>query len=172
MDASPIDLHHLARAVELARDARARGDHPFGAVLVTAEGTVVEAMNSVTTANDPTGHAETNLVRFSASLGSEVLAASTLYTSTEPCAMCAGAIYWAGIGRMVYALSGHALVQLVSEASGVGSADSRSADSRSADSPSLDLPSREVFARGGGSIEVVGPIDVVGAVEVHDGMWG
>lgn len=167
MDASPIDLHHLARAVELARDARGRGDHPFGAVLVTADGTVVEAMNSVTTANDPTGHAETNLVRFSASLGAEVLASSTLYTSTEPCAMCAGAIYWAGIGRMVYALSGHSLVQLVSEASGVGSAGSRSADS-----PSLDLPSREVFARGGGSIEVVGPIDIVGAAEVHDGMWG
>lgn len=68
---------------------------------------------------------------------------------------------------MVYALSGHSLVQLVSEASGVGSAGSRSADS-----PSLDLPSREVFARGGGSIEVVGPIDIVGAAEVHDGMWG
>lgn len=157
MDASPTDLLHLSRAVELARDARARGDHPFGAVLVTADGAVVEAMNSVTTTNDPTGHAETNLVRFSASLGAEVLASSTLYTSTEPCAMCAGAIYWAGIGRMVFALSGHSLVQLVSEASGV---------------LTLDLPSREVFARGGSTIEVLGPIDVAGAVEVHDGMWG
>jgi len=157
MDASPTDLHHLGRAVELAREARARGDHPFGAVLVTADGAIVEAMNSVTTANDPTGHAETNLVRLSASLGASVLATSTLYTSTEPCAMCAGAIYWAGIGRMVFGLSGHALVQLVSDASGV---------------LTLDLPSREVFDRGGSAIEVVGPVDVPGAVEVHDGMWG
>ncbi|QNE48104.1 nucleoside deaminase [Glaciihabitans sp. INWT7] len=162
MDASPTDLDHLARAVQLARDARARGDHPFGAVLVTRDGTVVEAMNSVTTTNDPTGHAETNLVRSSAALGAGVLASSTLYTSTEPCAMCAGAIYWAGVGRMVYALSGSALVELVAEASGSPRAESRS----------LDLPSREVFARGTGSIEVLGPVEIDGAVEVHDGMWG
>ena len=157
MDPSPIDREHLRRTVDLARDARSRGDHPFGAVLVTSTGVVVEALNSVNTAHDPTGHAETNLVRLSASLGAEVLASSTLYTSTEPCAMCAGAIYWAGIGRLVYALSGRALVHRVSEASGV---------------LTLDLPSREVFACGGSSIVVVGPVDVDGAVGVHDGMWG
>lgn len=81
--------------------------------------------------------------------------------------MRAGAISWAGIVRMVNTLSGHALMQPVGEASGVGRADQRSTDS-----PSLDLPSREVCARGGGPIEVVGPIDIVGAVEVHDGMRG
>lgn len=157
MDPSPTDIEHLRRAVELAREARARGDHPFGAVLVTPTGTIIEAQNSVNTAKDPTGHAETNLVRLSAFLGAEILASSTLYTSTEPCAMCAGAMYWAGIGRMVFALSGRALAQLVTDASG---------------ELTLELPSREVFARGGRTIEVIGPVDVPGAIEVHDGMWG
>ena len=152
------DLQYLSRAVELAREARERGDHPFGAVLVTADGVIVEAMNSVTTSGDPTGHAETNLVRLAAQrVDAAALPGSTLYTSTEPCAMCAGAIFWSGIGRMVFALSCHALVELVQ---GVGG------------SFTLDLPSREVFARGDHTVEVSGPIEVAGAVEVHAGMWG
>src|SRR6187402_628330 len=114
MDAA--DLTHLARAVELAREARARGDHPFGAVLVTADGRTVEALNSVNTENDPTGHAETNLVRAAAgSVEPEAFAASTLYTSTEPCAMCSGAIYWSGVGRVVFALSEEGLAELVGD---------------------------------------------------------
>lgn len=158
MTATAADIHHLGRAVQLARDARARGDHPFGALLVTAGGTVVEALNSVVTGNDPTGHAETNLVRLAAStVDAAARASSTLYTSTEPCAMCAGAIYWAGIGRMVYALSGHDLAMLVTDASG---------------ELTLDLPSRDVFAHGGATVEVVGPVDVPGATQVHEGMWG
>ena len=154
MDASELD--HLARAIALARDARERGDHPFGALLVTADGRVVEALNSVNTENDPTGHAETNLVRLAASsIELEALASSTLFTSTEPCAMCAGAIYWSGIGRVVFALSEQGLAELVG----------------SADVPTLDLPCREVFARGGRPIEVIGPVDVPDAVAVHEGFW-
>ena len=154
MDAS--DLDHLARAVALARDARERGDHPFGALLVTADGTVVEALNSVNTENDPTGHAETNLVRLAASsVEAGDLASSTLFTSTEPCAMCAGAIYWSGIGRVVFALSEQGLAAIVGEA----------------DEPTLDLPCREVFARGGRPIEVIGPVDLPDAVAVHEGFW-
>jgi len=158
-DASTIP--YLVRAVELARRARVSGNHPFGALLVTGDGTVIEAMNTVTTERDPTGHAETNLVRKAgAALSAEQLAGSTLYTSTEPCAMCAGAIYWAGIGRMVYALSGHALVELVQEVSGCLDG-------------TLDLPSREVFARAGGRpVDVTGPVAMPGALEVHEGMWG
>jgi tRNA(Arg) A34 adenosine deaminase TadA len=149
------DREYLLQAVELARHARARGDHPFGAVLVTADGVVIPAMNSVNSERDPTGHAETNLVRLAAArLSAEQLRTSTLFTSTEPCAMCAGAIYWAGIGRMVFALSGHALVGMVAPGS-----------------PALDLASRDVFAHAATTVDVVGPIDVPGAVEVHDGMW-
>jgi tRNA(Arg) A34 adenosine deaminase TadA len=154
MDATEFD--HLARAVALARDARERGDHPFGALLVTADGRVVEALNSVNTENDPTGHAETNLVRLAASsVEVEALASSTLFTSTEPCAMCAGAIYWSGIGRVVFALSEQGLAELVGDA----------------DEPTLDLPCREVFARGGRPIEVIGPVDLPDAVAVHEGFW-
>jgi tRNA(Arg) A34 adenosine deaminase TadA len=146
----------LERAVALAWDARNRGDHPFGALLVTPEGEVLEALNSVVTAADPTGHAETNLVRLAARLDRAVLAGSTLYTSTEPCAMCSGAIYWSGIGRVVFALSEADLAGLVAEEDGI---------------PPLRLPSREVFARGGREIQVSGPAALPSATAVHEGFW-
>ncbi|MFD4421361.1 nucleoside deaminase [Agromyces sp. NPDC058484] len=151
------DLDHLRRCVELGFESRARGDHPFGSLLVTADGRTVEALNSVVTRHDPTGHAETNLVRAAAEvLPPEVLATSTLYTSTEPCAMCAGAIYWSGIARVVYALGEDALRAIVDEQEGV---------------PTMQLPCREVFAHGGRQVVVVGPTDLPEATEVHDGFW-
>ena len=150
------DEAHLERAVALAWQARERGDHPFGALLVTPDGAVLEARNSVVTGADPTGHAETNLVRLAGRLGRAALAGSTLYTSTEPCAMCAGAIYWSGIGRMVFALSEAELGEMVAEEEGV---------------PPLRLPSREVFARGGRPIVVDGPVALLAARAVHDGFW-
>lgn len=151
------DLPHLRRCVELAQAARDRTDHPFGSVLVTADGRTVEAMNTVVTQSDPTGHAETNLVRAAAAqLPPEVLATSTLYTSTEPCAMCSGAIYWGGIARVVYALSESGLADIVAEQEGV---------------PTMSLPCREVFARGGRPVAVAGPADLPEAVAVHDGFW-
>ncbi|MFG6402346.1 MULTISPECIES: nucleoside deaminase [unclassified Microbacterium] len=155
--AAETDRAYLDQAIALARAARDRGDHPFGAIVVTPAGTIVEGMNSVLTEHDPTGHAETNLVRrAAATLEAVELAAATLYTSTEPCAMCAGAIYWSGIGRVVYALSEDALIEMVREQEGV---------------PTMALPCREVFARGGRAIEVVGPVEVAGAREVHAGFW-
>lgn len=80
-----------------------RSNHPFGSLLVDPDGNVVlEAENIVLTGRDCIGHAELNLVR---TAGGRFDAASlrgyTLYTSPEPCAMCAGAIYWSGIGRVV-----------------------------------------------------------------------
>ena len=101
------DLAHLTRAVELAELARAHGNHPFGALLVTATGEIVEAENTVVIDGDPTGHAETNLVRkASAVLDRTALATATLYTSTEPCAMCCGAVVWSGVRSVVIAGSG------------------------------------------------------------------
>ena len=151
------DTQQLARAIELARSAREHGNHPFGALLVTADGRTVEAENTVLTSGDPTGHAETNLVRRAAeALRPEELATSTLYTSTEPCAMCCGAIFWAGIPTVVFALSGAGLIALLP----------------SRDEWALDLPSREVFARGSHAVEVLGPYDLPGATEVHAGFWG
>ena len=153
----PADIPHLQHAIRLAYAARERGDHPFGAVVVAPDGTVVEGLNSVETGRDPTGHAESNLVRAAAAvLDPAALAASTLYTSTEPCAMCAGAIYWAGIPRVVYALGEDELRRIVEVH-----------DS----SPTLALPSRELFARGGREIAVVGPVPLPGAAEVHEDFW-
>lgn len=147
---------NLRRAIGLAAQARERGDHPFGAIVVSGTH-VVEGMNTVVTQHDPTGHAETNVVRLAAAaLTPEELAAATLYTSTEPCAMCAGAIYWSGIGRVVYALGEDELIRIVDAQEGI---------------PTLALPCREVFARGGRPIEVVGPIALPEAAAVHEGFW-
>ncbi|GAA1061780.1 nucleoside deaminase [Agromyces bracchium] len=151
------DLARLRRCVELARAARERGDHPFGSIVVAADGRVVEGMNTVVTRRDPTGHAETNVVRAAAEvLDADELANATLYTSTEPCAMCSGAIYWSGIPRVVFALSEAGLREIVAEQEGV---------------PTLSLPSREVFARGGRPVTVDGPADLPEAAAVHDGFW-
>lgn len=101
------DEHHLLEAIEFGRRSRENGNHPFGAVLVDAAGEVVlEAENTVLTQHDCTNHAELNLVRAASRRFDEAtLGGCTLYASTEPCAMCAGAIYWSGIGRVVFALS-------------------------------------------------------------------
>ena len=90
------DLQHLRTAIEVAQRAREHGNHPFGALLVDENNQVLlQAENSVVTGKDCTGHAETNLMRLATQHYSpEKLSTCTLYTSTEPCTMCAGAIHW------------------------------------------------------------------------------
>jgi tRNA(Arg) A34 adenosine deaminase TadA len=152
------DETHLQRAVALAWEARELGDHPFGSLLVTPGRAVLEARNTVVTQDDPTGHAETNLVRLAGRRNRTDLVGSSLYTSTEPCAMCAGAIYWSGIGRVVFALSADELAGMGTEEESL---------------PPLRLSSREVFARGGRQIVVDGPAALAGAsAAVHHGFWG
>ena len=146
----------LRRAISLAGSARAHGNQPFGSLLADENGEILlEAENTINTASDATGHAETNLVRLASQKFSfEVLAKSTLYTSTEPCPMCSGAIFWSGIGRVVYALSEDTLYAMTG------------------DSPeSLKLSCREVFARAGRAVEVVGPLLEDEAIKVHEGFW-
>lgn len=153
---SPADAARLRDAIAVARASREAGNHPFGAVLAASDGTVVEGHNTVVTSHDPTGHAEINLVRLvSGRFTAYELASSTLYASTEPCAMCAGAIYWSGIGRVVYALPEEHLAAMVP---GQGE-------------PTMDLPCREVFARGGRAVHVAGPALLALAAEVHRGFW-
>lgn len=149
---------HLRRALRLARLARDRGNHPFGALLADAGGRVCfEAENTVVTHRDCTGHAELNLIRQAcAELDRSELARCTLYTSTEPCAMCAGAIYWAGVSRVVFGLSEGELRALTGD---------------DAANPTMALPCRDVFARGQRRIEVVGPLLEDEARSVHDGFW-
>ncbi|MEX0626743.1 MAG: nucleoside deaminase [Chloroflexota bacterium] len=154
-----IDTDHLRRAIAIAHRARANGNHPFGALLVDAAGELVaEAENTVTSDGDPTAHAEINLVRTAGRrFDPDYLSECTLFSSTEPCAMCAGAIYWAGIGRVVFAL---------------GEDELRRMTGSNAASPTLALPSREVFARGQRSVRVEGPALLDEARAVHDGFWG
>jgi tRNA(Arg) A34 adenosine deaminase TadA len=155
----PNDLDHLRRAIELAARSRAAGNHPFAALVIGADGALLaEAMNrAVPGKGDATGHAELEAVRaVSAAHAPDVLRGATLYSSAEPCAMCAGAIYWAGIGRVVYALSEARLLALTGS---------------HPENPTLALPCREVFARGQRTIEVVGPLVEDEAAAVHAGFW-
>ena len=118
---------------------------------------MLEAENSVVTGRDITGHAELNLVRAAGARFDVVtLEAATLYTSTEPCAMCSGAIFWSGIARVVYALGNDELIAMVKGVPGVSS---------------LALSCREVFARGGRDIDVGGPHLADEAAAVHQGFW-
>lgn len=151
------DLDHLRRAVAVSQAARDHGNHPFGAVLVGPDGSVVlEAENTVVTDQDVTCHAETNLVRLASRTIGGDLSSYTLVTSTEPCAMCSGAIYWAGIGRVVYGLSETGLYALTGD---------------HADNPTLRLPCREVLGAGSRRIEVSGPLLEDEAALVHEGFW-
>jgi tRNA(Arg) A34 adenosine deaminase TadA len=152
------DIQHLRTAIEVARNARGHGNHPFGATLVDENGQVLlQAENTVVTGKDCTGHAETNLMRLAThNFPPEKLARCTLYTSTEPCAMCAGAIHWGNIGRVVFALSEIDLYAMIGQ------------------SPEhLLLPCREVFAHSQRGIEVEGPAKELDteARAVHEGFW-
>ena len=155
---SESDLSHLRRAIFVSIEAKQHGNHPFGAVLVDEnDAEVLAAENTVVTHSDATGHAETNLVRLATKQYSlDELRGFTLYTSCEPCAMCTGAIYWAGIGRMVYALPEQALIPLTGD---------------DPENPTLDLPSREVLARGQRTVVVAGPALEEQAAEPHRGFW-
>jgi Cytosine/adenosine deaminases len=152
------ELEHLKLSISVARRAREHGNHPFGAVLVDEQDRVLlEAENTVVTGRDVTGHAETNLVRLATGQFSpEQLARCTLYSSTEPGAMCAGAIHWSQIGRVIYALSEMDLYEMI------GSSPEH-----------LLLPCREVFAHTQRPIEVQGPVSALQteARAVHEGFW-
>lgn len=155
-----IDIKNLKRCIEVSRQSRADGNTPFGALLADAEGNILfEQPNVEITEKKCTGHAETQVAeRASMMYSKDFLASCTLYTTAEPCAMCAGAIYWAGIGRVVYGMTEKDLL------SHTGS---------DPQNPTFDLPCREVFARGQKNIEVAGPFPelVEEIAEVHQGFW-
>lgn len=149
----------LRRAIQVSADARAHGNHPFGAILVAPDGSIaLEAENTVVTENDVTDHAETNLVRkASRTIPHDRLGDYTLVTSCEPCAMCSGAIFWSGIGRVVYGLSETGLLSLSGDHPG---------------NPTLDHPCRLVLAAGVRPIDVIGPLLEQEAAVPHTGFWG
>jgi tRNA(Arg) A34 adenosine deaminase TadA len=149
---SPQDDQFLSRVLALAEQSRAEGHHPFAALVVDAQGHVIaEAMNA--SSSDRTAHAEMNALRLAAKAN---LHGATLYSSAEPCAMCAGGAYWAGVGRVVYALAEESLLELTGS---------------DPENPTLALPCREVFARGQRLVEVIGPLREDEARKAHLGFW-
>lgn len=104
----------LRRAIEIAAHATTLGDAPYGSLLAGADGTILaEAHNTVRRDNDISAHPELKLARWAArELDQRTAARTTLYTSCQPCTMCAGGIVRSGLGRVVYALSTEQLVEL------------------------------------------------------------
>ncbi len=97
------DNEYMRRAIALADESVRRGGGPFGAVIVKDGVIIAEGSNSVTILNDPTAHAEVSAIREACrQLGTFHLDGCTIYTSCEPCPMCLGAIYWAGIKQIFY----------------------------------------------------------------------
>jgi tRNA(Arg) A34 adenosine deaminase TadA len=137
------DIVYLRQAIVVAAKAKAKGNHPFGAILVDADGEVVgEGENTFLTDGGP-GHAETNLARFAArTFAADYLRTCVMYTSVEPCCMCAGSIYWANIGAVVYGMTEHQLREITKG---------------HAENLTPDLPCLVVFGAGQRQIEVRGP---------------
>lgn len=142
----------ISRVYCLAREARTNGDHPFGALLVLDGAVILECLNTVNTAADLTRHPELDILRLAAKkLGKNDLKRATLYASTEPCAMCCGAIYWSGVSKLVYGCSTEILGKIAGG--------------------SFVLPSRELFSKGKREIEVIGPVLAEEGAEIHRGFW-
>jgi tRNA(Arg) A34 adenosine deaminase TadA len=156
--AMPTDEDYLRLTLDIARQARAAGNHPFGAILVGPDGAVLmQAGNSHSAAGDRTAHAERVLMtQASIAHPAEFLAGCTLYSSAEPCAMCAGAAYWAGIGRVVYGLSEDEMRTIIGP---------------HPENLTMNLPCRVVLGAGQRPIAVVGPLLEAESRAVHDGFW-
>ncbi|MDG2285882.1 MAG: nucleoside deaminase [Alphaproteobacteria bacterium] len=149
----------IRRSIELAQASREKGNHPFGSLLADLNGTIVpEAVNTVGVDGNVTAHAELNLMsEASRRFSPEELSRFVMYTSTEPCAMCAGAIFWTGVRAVVFGLPEQALGRM-------------GASADAPNPPFLDMPCRAVFA---GSRDhpttVLGPILEAEAAVPHAG---
>jgi tRNA(Arg) A34 adenosine deaminase TadA len=148
----------LRRAIAVSAESRAAGNHPFGAILVGPDDVILmEGGNAIGDTVDRTGHAERLLMtRASLAYDQDFLAGCTMYTSAEPCAMCAGAAYWAGIGRVVYGMSEAELKALIGP---------------NPENLTMDLPCRTVLGAGQRPIEVIGPLLSEEARVPHEGFW-
>jgi tRNA(Arg) A34 adenosine deaminase TadA len=150
--AMDIQEHFVRQAIELARQSRLAGNHPFGALLVVDGEIILTAQNTVATDRDPTAHAETNLVTQAIRhLTPDQIRRSVLYTSCEPCAMCVGKMYWAGIRSIAYALPAEELAALAGR--------------------DFLIPCAELFGRAVEHVTIIGPLLLNEAREVHLGFW-
>ncbi|MES2281010.1 MAG: nucleoside deaminase [Pseudomonadota bacterium] len=152
------DSSYMGKAIAWAHTARERGNRPFGAVIVSTDGELLaEAYCNTSETGDCTGHAETNAVRLASStISRETLQAATLYSSAEPCVMCAGAIFWSGIGRVIF---------------GIDAVSLRVFRGERAEQRDAELSCRDVFAASPHVIDCIGPVMMEEASEPHKGFW-
>lgn len=157
-DLTERDAAYLRQAIALSATARQRGNRPFGSVIVSAAGDIqAQAWNATAETGDCTAHAETAAIRLaSAQYSREELAGSTIYASGEPCVMCAGAIFWSNIGRVVY---------------GIDAVRLRAFRGSRSDQTDLELSCRDVFAASARRIECLGPALLEEASAVHQQAW-
>lgn len=158
-DLRSYDEALLRQAFAIAEHSRQGGDHPFGALLADADGNVLMDQGNGYSAEggDRTAHAEKLLAtRAGKTYDLAILAGCTLYSSAEPCAMCAGAIYWAGIGRVVFGQSEKDLKAMTGD---------------NPENPTLDLPSAVVFAAGQRPTQLVGPLLADEAAALQRDYW-
>jgi tRNA(Arg) A34 adenosine deaminase TadA len=150
--ANQSEFDFVRRSLQIAADAVSHGNHPFGALLVRDGRILLEAENTIFTEHDLTNHAELNLVRLAVhQYDPAFLEDCILYTSTEPCAMCSGAIYWSGIGTVIYACSAKQLAEFAGE--------------------HLAVPCSDIFAKGIRKVIVRGPLLEDEAIHVHATYW-
>jgi len=153
------DGRYLRKAIFWSHAGGRRGNRPFGAVIVSAEGEVLaEGYCNSTETGDVTGHAEVTAIRALAAKrpGREVMAGATLYSSAEPCVMCAGAIFWANIGRVVFGIDAERL---------------RLFRGDRGDQRDAELSCRDVFAASPHPIECIGPALIGEASAAHESAW-
>jgi len=145
------NLRYLRYAIMVADRARQHGNRPFGAMLVSDRGRILlEGENTQVATSDCTGHAETNLLReASRCYPRKLLSRCTLYVNAEPCAMCAGAIFWSGVGCVAFGLSSERLSTLTQE-----------------NTDRLFQHCADVLAKGTHPVEVFGPMIEEEAEEV------
>lgn len=148
----PNHQQFIQECYRLARQTVEHGNHPFGALLVFQNEIILTAENTIYTEKDVTRHAELNLVSQACrQFPVETLHAATLYTSTEPCAMCTGAIYWAGIRTVVYGCSATGLASVVGH--------------------DFLNPCAELLATGQNPTTVIGGILEDEGLAIHQGYW-
>jgi tRNA(Arg) A34 adenosine deaminase TadA len=146
------DQELIRECYRLACRAVENGNHPFGALLARGGEIVLTAENTVHTDRDATRHAELNLVsQAMRRLGPDVVRQCSLYTSTEPCVMCCGAIYWAEIPSVYFGCSAAGL--------------------RGADGDTFLVSSRTILSLGRRPTRVVGPVLEDEGVAIHRAYW-
>jgi tRNA(Arg) A34 adenosine deaminase TadA len=153
------DKELLRRAIALSDAAAAQGNRPFGAVVTDGDGRIVAEAQSLP-ALDPrdwTAHSEMQALRAaSAAMSWEALGRATIYASSEPCPMCAAAVYWCNIRRLVFSVSEPAMRAL------------RAPYERAA---GIEMRCEEIYARCDRRIEVVGPLLEDEGLAVHRRFW-